>query len=148
MAMSSNVKDRLSQHVVDLAALFIKLHDYHWHVRGPQFKVLHELTETYYDDINEQFDAIAERLVQLGGVAPASVRSYASNTAISDAGKNAYTAEDVLSGIIKDFEYLLAEYKQTRRVASETDDPATDNMLADYIGDLEKKIWMLKATKG
>ncbi|MCX7656459.1 MAG: hypothetical protein N2Z76_08040 [Treponemataceae bacterium] len=51
-------------------------------------------------------------------------------------------------GIIKDFEYFLGEYRVTRKLSADTDDAATDTMLADYIKDLEKKIWMLKATKG
>ncbi|AEJ18856.1 Dps family protein [Gracilinema caldarium] len=142
-----SIEKRLAKHVSDLAVLFIKLHDYHWHVRGPQFKVLHELTEALYDGVNEQYDAIAERLVQLGGKAPASAAVYARESSISEAGAAFYTADDILSGVIKDFEYLLGEYKVTRKLAADIDDAATDTLFADYIKDLEKQIWMLKAMK-
>jgi starvation-inducible DNA-binding protein len=146
--MNEKLNKRLSKHVSDLAALFVKLHDYHWHVRGSQFKVIHEMTEAYYDEVNEQLDAVAERLVQLGGTAPASLKAYAAASSIADAGKTSYTADEVLSGVIADFEYLLGEFKATRKEAADTDDAATDALFADYIAGLEKKLWMLKATKG
>lgn len=146
--MNTQLMDRLSHHVADLAALFYKLHDYHWHVRGPRFKVIHEMTEAYYDEVNEQLDAIAERLVQLGGVAPASLRAYAAKTKIADLEKGSYTDDEVVAGVQKDFDYLLGEFKETRRLAADSDDAATDAMFADYIADLEKKIWMLRATRG
>lgn len=146
--MNEKLNTRLSKHVADLAALFVKLHDYHWHIRGPQFKIIHEMTEAYYDEVNEQLDAVAERLVQLGGNAPASLKAYAAATSIADAGKSSYNADDVLSGVIKDFDYLLGEFKTTRKLAADTDDAATDALFADYIADLEKKLWMLRATKG
>ncbi len=144
--MNDKVQKRLANHVSDLAALFVKLHDFHWHVVGPQFKVLHEMLEAYYDEVSEQLDAVAERLVQLGGKAPASLSSYAQGTSIVEGGKTAYGTEDVLSGVLADFSYLLGEFKETRRLAADSDDPATDALFTDYIVGLEKKIWMLKAT--
>lgn len=147
-----NLNERLSRHVADLAVLYFKLHDYHWHVRGPQFKVVHEMTEAYYDDATEQLDAIAERLVQLGGTAPASLSAYEKLSGVKDAGfaagRASYAAEEVLSGVEADFAHLLNEFKTTRKLAADSDDAATDALLADYIADLEKKIWMLRATRG
>jgi len=145
--MDEKLNTRLSKHVADLAALFVKLHDYHWHVKGPQFKVIHEMTEAYYDEVNEQLDAVAERLVQLGGTAPASLKAYSAATSIADAGKSSYSADDVLSGVIKDFDYLLGEFKATRKIAADSDDAASDALFSDYIAGLEKKLWMLRATK-
>ncbi len=146
--MSAKINERLSNHVADLAAVFFKLHDYHWHVRGPRFKNVHELTESYYDDINEVLDAVAERLGQLGEAAPASLKTYVAKTKITVPEKGSYTDEEVIAGVKADFEYLLKEFKKTRDLAAEEDDAATDNLFADYITDLEKKIWMLRATLG
>lgn len=145
--MHTQITSRLESHVADLAALFIKLHDYHWHVRGPQFKVLHEMTEAYYDEINEQFDAVAERLVQLGGTAPAGLTSYAAKTGIKELEKGSYGADEVLAGVQADFEYLLDSFRATRKLAADSEDSTTDSMFTDYVADLEKKLWMLRATR-
>ena len=49
----------------------------HWNVKGPNFVALHEL----FDDINESvegyIDLLAERVVQLAGVAQGTLRSAA-----------------------------------------------------------------------
>lgn len=58
----------------DLSAHFILFHQYqkhHWVTEGPQFFELHVLLEKFYTEIHEHADAIAERIVTLGGV-PAS----------------------------------------------------------------------------
>jgi starvation-inducible DNA-binding protein len=41
----------------------------HWNVKGPDFIALHELFDKVNEDVEEYVDLIAERAVQLGGVA-------------------------------------------------------------------------------
>src|SRR6478735_9274463 len=39
----------------------------HWMVKGENFFELHKVFETAYNDANEKIDAIAERILTLGG---------------------------------------------------------------------------------
>ena len=41
----------------------------HWNVKGPHFAALHTLFEGFYTTLAEDIDALAERIVQLGGTA-------------------------------------------------------------------------------
>jgi len=41
----------------------------HWNVKGPNFIALHELFDKINEDVEDYVDEIAERAVQLGGVA-------------------------------------------------------------------------------
>jgi len=43
----------------------------HWNVKGPNFIALHELFDKVNEDVEDYVDLVAERAVQLGGVAEA-----------------------------------------------------------------------------
>ena len=63
--MNAKIIDRLKKHTADNLVLWVKLHNLHWNLHGSQFKAVHELTESYYNELGEDYDALAERLVQL-----------------------------------------------------------------------------------
>lgn len=42
----SDVLNKLSTTLADTYALYLKTQNYHWHVKGAQFKALHGLFET------------------------------------------------------------------------------------------------------
>ena len=49
----------------------------HWNVKGPSFVALHKLFDEIHDAVAEYVDLIAERAVQLGGVAEGTARIVA-----------------------------------------------------------------------
>ncbi len=142
----SNINERLRLHTADMAVLYIKLHNYHWHVKGLQFKLIHELTERYYEEMAEFYDATAERLLQLGVQAPASMKEFLEISKIEEESSKNFTTSDVLKNLIKDFEYLLKELQITRISAADENDSTTDSILTGIIEHLEKEIWILKYT--
>lgn len=46
--------------------------------------MVHEQTESYYDYFAEQYDAIAERIIQLGGKPLASMEEYRENDSVKE----------------------------------------------------------------
>ena len=67
----------LNQELANVIDLSLQTKQAHWNVKGPHFIALHEL----FDDINEAVtsyvDEIAERAVQLGGIARGTVGAVA-----------------------------------------------------------------------
>ena len=53
--------------LADHFALFIKTKNFHWHVKGPRFRSLHELFDEQALEIRDQIDVIAERVRKQGG---------------------------------------------------------------------------------
>src|SRR6187200_3177996 len=49
----------------------------HWNVKGPSFIGLHKLFDDINTDVEEYVDLLAERVVQLGGVAEGTARCVA-----------------------------------------------------------------------
>src|ERR1043166_6830659 len=56
----------------------------HWNVKGPNFIALHELFDKINEDVEDYVDDIAERAVQLGGVAEGTARIAANRSSLSE----------------------------------------------------------------
>nr|2FJC_A Chain A, Antigen TpF1 [Treponema pallidum]2FJC_B Chain B, Antigen TpF1 [Treponema pallidum]2FJC_C Chain C, Antigen TpF1 [Treponema pallidum]2FJC_D Chain D, Antigen TpF1 [Treponema pallidum]2FJC_E Chain E, Antigen TpF1 [Treponema pallidum]2FJC_F Chain F, Antigen TpF1 [Treponema pallidum]2FJC_G Chain G, Antigen TpF1 [Treponema pallidum]2FJC_H Chain H, Antigen TpF1 [Treponema pallidum]2FJC_I Chain I, Antigen TpF1 [Treponema pallidum]2FJC_J Chain J, Antigen TpF1 [Treponema pallidum]2FJC_K len=138
--------EQLRQHVADLGVLYIKLHNYHWHIYGIEFKQVHELLEEYYVSVTEAFDTIAERLLQLGAQAPASMAEYLALSGIAEETEKEITIVSALARVKRDFEYLSTRFSQTQVLAAESGDAVTDGIITDILRTLGKAIWMLGAT--
>jgi starvation-inducible DNA-binding protein len=145
--MKSPLIQKLNQNVSDLQILYVKLHNYHWNVTGPQFLPIHNLTEGYYEHVAGLYDAVAERILQLGEKPFATVAEYLANAKIKEDAKNSFTAEQVLDNVTADFEYLLNAYREIVKLSEESGDITTGNLASETIDWLEKAIWMLKASK-
>jgi len=56
----------------------------HWNVKGPHFIALHELFDKINEDVEDYIDLLAERAVQLGGIADGTARSVAKRSALPE----------------------------------------------------------------
>src|SRR5579871_6608603 len=61
--------ETLNLRLADAIALQTQAKQAHWNVKGPHFIALHRLFDEVSDAVLEYIDLIAERAVQLGGVA-------------------------------------------------------------------------------
>lgn len=136
----------MNQNLADLSVLNVKLHNYHWNVKGIYFKPIHEMTEAYYGYFIEQYDEVAERIVQLGGKPFATLGDYLDNAALKEETKNEFDGKAVLQAVLSDFEKLKEEYKKIADTADELKDSTTAALAEDNIAWLEKEIWMVKAS--
>ena len=141
----NNITKRLSVHTADFAVLYVKLHNYHWHVEGIDFKPVHEMIESYYDSMSDFYDAVAERMLQLNEKAPSSMAEYLAVTGIKEETKKSFKSVEALKKILADFEYLSKEIKVTQVEAAAGNDVATDGILSGIIEYFDKEIWMLKS---
>ena len=139
------IAERLVKHVADCGVMYVKIHNYHWHVGGAEFNRVHEMTESYYEEMTEAFDSLAERLLQLGEKAPATLKAYLALTGIKEEEGNSFTIKDVALSLKDDFEYILKELHTTQKVAADEGDCTTDGIVSGIIAKLEKHVWMLKA---
>src|SRR5690242_18633115 len=61
--------DLLNQRLADCIDLQTQCKQAHWSVKGPSFIALHKLFDEVNEAVEEYVDLIAERVVQLGGIA-------------------------------------------------------------------------------
>src|SRR6201993_5313686 len=81
--------EMLNARLADAIDLQTQTKQAHWNIKGPNFIALHELFDKVNEAVQEYVDEIAERAVQLGGVAEGTARVAASRSTLSEYPANA-----------------------------------------------------------
>ncbi len=142
----TEVSKSLNQILADIHILIVKLHNYHWNVSGMQFHAIHNATEAYYDYFFEQYDEVAERVLQIGAKPVSTVKGYLELATISEDEGTKFDATYVLENILADFNALLGSCKKVNDLAE--GDTGTQDLLNGLVAWLEKEIWILKSSLG
>ncbi|MDR0407383.1 MAG: DNA starvation/stationary phase protection protein [Campylobacteraceae bacterium] len=130
----------------DAIALFVKIHNYHWNIKGLQFASVHSYTESLYDKVATIYDDTAERILQLDSKPVLTLDDIVKNTKIKTEKGDSFDTKYVLENIYKDFSYLLEEFKILSKLADEEEDKATAAYADDQVKEFEKELWKLKQT--
>src|SRR5262245_22968259 len=78
------VIELLKARLADCIDLQTQTKQAHWNVKGPNFIALHELFDKVNEAVEDYVDEIAERAVQLGGVAEGTARLVAKRSAMAE----------------------------------------------------------------
>ncbi|ALS24705.1 MULTISPECIES: Dps family protein [Paenibacillus] len=145
--MSKNLNEVLNTQIANWSLLYIKLHNYHWYVKGPQFFTLHVKFEELYTEAALHVDNLAERLLALKGQPVATMREILELATVHEATGNE-NAEQMVRAIANDFNTVAAELKEGMAIAEAADDETTGDMLLAIHSSLEKHTWMLESFLG
>src|SRR4030095_8453635 len=74
--------DLLNQELADVIDLGLQAKQAHWNVKGPHFIGLHELFDKVAEELEEFIDGIAERAVELGGIALGTIQVVSKNSCL------------------------------------------------------------------
>ncbi|GAB6929257.1 Dps family protein [Paenibacillus sp. JCM 10914] len=137
----------LNVQVANWSLLGVKLHHYHWFVKGPQFYVLHEKFEELYNTAAGYVDELAERLLAVGGKPAATMSQYLQLATLKEAS-NEESAEQMVGQLVADFRQLAEELKAGIDAAGQEHDDATADLLTGMMSNVQKHAWMLSAYLG
>ena len=65
--MTKELESKLNLYLANQMIDYVKKHNLHWNLKGPQFFTLHAKLEELYDEANDILDEVAERILALGG---------------------------------------------------------------------------------
>ncbi|WP_310496404.1 Dps family protein [Sandarakinorhabdus sp.] len=137
----------LSRLLADTYTLYLKTHNFHWNVTGPQFNSLHLMFEGQYTELALAVVVIAERIGALGEPAPGSYSAFATLSSIAEAdGKPG--AEDMVRILAEDQLAVVRTARAVFPAASEAHDEPTADLLTQRMQVHEKTAWMLRANLG
>jgi starvation-inducible DNA-binding protein len=135
----------LNARLADCKDLQTQLKQAHWNVKGPNFIALHELFDKINEDVDEYVDEIAERAVQLGGVAEGTARMVAKRSSLPEYPANTVDGRshaDAVSSV------LAAFGKSARQAivdANDLGDLDTADLFTEVSRGIDKWLWFVEA---
>jgi starvation-inducible DNA-binding protein len=140
----NSVIEILEIRLADAIDLQTQMKQAHWNVKGPTFISLHELFDKINEDVEEYVDDLAERVVQLGGVAHGTARQVAGRSTLSEypmARDGRQHTEAVTAA-------LAAFGKSVRAAIDQTDklgDRDTADLMTEISRGVDKWLWFVEA---
>ena len=134
----------LSRVLADSYTLYLKTHNYHWNVTGPMFQTLHLMFEAQYNELALAVDLIAERIRALGLPAPGTYKKFAELSSIKE-DEGIPNADDMIGRLVEGHETVARTAREVFRVADESNDQPTCDLLTQRMQVHEKTAWMLRS---
>jgi starvation-inducible DNA-binding protein len=134
----------LSRLLADSYTLYLKTHNYHWNVTGPQFSTLHALFETHYRELAEAIDQIAERIRALGHPAPGSYEEFRRLSVIEEETGEP-SAREMVERLVTGQETVVRTAREIFPVVEAASDEPTADLLTQRMQVHEKNAWMLRS---
>ena len=140
-----NVVALLNTSLADCIDLQMQAKQAHWNVKGPNFIALHKLFDEVNVAVSEYVDEIAERTVQLGGVAEGTVRMVAKRSSLPEYPMTAIDGQSHVDALST----ALAKFGKAARKAIEEANDFGDLDTADLFTGLsrgiDKWLWFVEA---
>jgi len=114
-------------------------------VEGALFYPIHKLTAAQYEDLFAATDAIAERIRALGQLAPARLSDVIEASIVKDAEKLP-SAQAMIEDLASDHERVARRLHEVIKLAEDSDDPVTADLITARSAFHEKAAWMLRAS--
>src|SRR5438046_7696244 len=119
----------LNQRLDDCIDLQAQCKQAHWNVKGPTFIALHKLFDEITGDVQEYADLLAERVVQLGGIAEGTVGVVAERSTLLDYPLGLSTGAEHVDALSD----ALAMFGRTVRVGVEERNELVDGGRGDIM---------------
>ena len=117
----------------------------HWNVKGPSFIGLHELFDKVDEAVENYVDMIAERIVQLGGIAEGTVRVAASRTRLGEYPLQIAEGMAHVEAVARALSTFGQEARATIDEANALDDADTADLFTEVSRGIDKWLWFVEA---
>jgi starvation-inducible DNA-binding protein len=141
------VADTLNKQVANFSVLHMKLHHFHWYVKGEHFFTLHLKFEELYKEAALHLDTIAERMLSQRALPAATLAETLELSSLKEA-TGEEDAQQMIQTLADDFEVICNELTDGISLAEENDDQPTADLLVHIRTSLEKHRWMFEAFLG
>ncbi len=134
-----------NQGLADAVDLQMQIKQAHWNVKGPHFIGLHELFDQIDEAVESYVDLIAERIVQLGGIAEGTVRVAAGRSRLEEYPLVIAHGRAHVEAVSKALSTFGREARATINQANELDDADTADIFTEISRGIDKWLWFVEA---
>lgn len=135
----------LNQRLADCLDLQLQCKQAHWNVKGPAFIALHKLFDEINGAVAEYSDLLAERVVQLGGIAEGTAAIVAVRSALIDYPLTLSSGSEHVAALSDS----LAAFGRSARIGieemNELEDAASADILTEIVRGADQWLWFVEA---
>jgi|SRR6185369_10617144 starvation-inducible DNA-binding protein len=141
----SKVIELLNARLADAIDLQTQMKQAHWNVKGPNFIALHELFDKINEEVEDYVDDIAERVVQLGGVALGTARSIAQRSQLREYPLTIANGREHVEAVSAALATFGKSVRQAIDSSSELRDADTADLFTEISRGVDKWLWFVEA---
>src|SRR5258707_14145434 len=135
----------LNQRLADDVDLQTQMKQAHWNVKGPHFIGLHELFDKIDEAVEAYVDLIAERIVQLGGIAEGTARVAAERSRLEEYPLDIADGHAHVEAVSKALSTFGREVRKTIDETGEIQDVDTSDIFTEISRGIDKWLWFVEA---
>jgi starvation-inducible DNA-binding protein len=135
----------LNARLADCKDLQTQVKQAHWNVKGPNFISLHLLFDKINDDVEDYVDEIAERAVQLGGVAEGTARMVAQRSSLAKYPAKAVDGRSHVEALSSALAAFGAAARKAIDEADDLNDLDTADLFTEVSRGIDKWLWFVEA---
>ena len=135
----------LNQHLADGLDLELQAKQAHWNVKGPNFIGLHELFDKVAGEVEEFSDEIAERTVQLGGVALGTIQVIRKQSRLAPYPLNISSGMEHVAALSSALATFGASTRAAIDAAAKAGDADTVDLFTEVSRGVDKLLWFVEA---
>jgi starvation-inducible DNA-binding protein len=135
----------LNARLADCIDLQTQTKQAHWNVKGPSFIALHELFDKINEEVEDYVDDIAERAVQLGGVAEGTARLVAKRSSLAEYPASAVDGRGHVEALSSALAAFGAVARKGIDQANELGDLDTADLFTEVSRGIDKWLWFVEA---
>lgn len=136
-----------NQSLADLKDLQTQCKQAHWNVKGDNFIALHELFDRLNGEIDGYVDEVAERAVQLGGVALGTARVVAKESRLPEYPLCISDGEDHIDALGHALAVVAKSVRKNIDLTDAAGDADTADLFTGVSRGLDKALWFVEAHK-
>jgi starvation-inducible DNA-binding protein len=139
------LSELINRRLADAVDLQMQLKQAHWNVKGPHFIGLHELFDKIAEDVESYVDLIAERVVQLGGVAEGTVRISAGRSRLAEYPLSIGDGSAHVEAVARGLSNFGREVRVTIDEAGSLGDADSADIFTEISRGIDKWLWFVEA---
>ena len=135
----------VNQRLADVIDLQTQIKQAHWNVKGPHFIGLHKLFDEINEEVESYIDLIAERIVQLGGVALGTARVVAACSHLDEYPLEIADGAAHIEALAHALSTFGHHARNTIAEADELEDADTADLFTEVSRGIDKWLWFVEA---
>jgi len=146
LSIRTRMVELLNARLADAIDLRQQVKVAHWNVKGPEFIALHKLFDEIVEDVDDYVDLVAERSVQLGGVADGTVRQSAERSSLDEyAATGGGDGQEHVRAVADALASFGRSAREAIEIAASAKDQDTSDIFTEISRGTDKWLWMVES---